>query len=81
MNLQDRNSSTRGLSFMLTTAEAAARLGVSPATLRGWKCERTGPPYVQLSARCVRYAEEDIAKFAADRRVVPAVKAVGIFKR
>lgn len=52
-------------------------LGIASATLRDWKCHRVGPPYIQLSARCVRYIEADILKFAADRRVVPVVKALG----
>ena len=58
----------------LTTQEAASMLGIAAATLRDWKCQRVGPPYIQLSARCVRYSEADILKFAADRRVVPVVK-------
>jgi hypothetical protein len=60
------------------TAAAAALLGISPATLRDWKCQRIGPPYIQLSARCVRYAVKDLEKFVADRRVIPAVISLGI---
>jgi predicted DNA-binding transcriptional regulator AlpA len=80
VNLQVRNSSILGSSSLLTTAEAAAKLGVASTTLRGWRSERTGPPYIQISTRCIRYAEADLLKFAADRRVVPSVKAVGRFK-
>jgi hypothetical protein len=60
------------------TATAAALLGISPATLRDWKCQRIGPPYIQLSARCVRYAVKDLEKFVADRRVIPSVISLGI---
>ena len=55
-------------------------IGVAAATLRDWKCCRTGPAYVQLSAKCVRYRESDVEKFIADRRVVPSVKDLGRFR-
>jgi predicted DNA-binding transcriptional regulator AlpA len=64
----------------LSTVEAAEMLGVAPATLRDWKCQRTGPPYIQISTRCVRYSEADIRQYAADRRVVPTVRSVGRFR-
>lgn len=63
----------------LKTAEAAEILGVKPSTLRDWKCQRIGPPYIQTSARCVRYYEADIHQYNADRRVVPTVRLVGRF--
>lgn len=67
------------ISRLLNTAEAAEMLGIEPSTLRDWKCQRIGPPYIQTSARCVRYYEEDIHQFNADRRVVPTVRCVGRF--
>jgi DNA-binding transcriptional MerR regulator len=56
------------------TAEAAEMLGIRPATLRGWKAQRIGPPFIQLSPRCVRYSEADILLYANERRVVPCVR-------
>ncbi|WP_390890486.1 helix-turn-helix transcriptional regulator [Tunturiibacter lichenicola] len=61
----------------LNTAEAADLLGIRPATLRGWKAQRVGPPFIQLSPRCVRYAESDILRYANERRVVPSVREHG----
>jgi predicted DNA-binding transcriptional regulator AlpA len=61
----------------LNTAQAAEMLGVRPATMRGWKAQRVGPPFIQLSARCVRYAESDIQAYANERRVVPCVRETG----
>lgn len=55
----------------LTTVEAAAMLGISPATLRGWKAQRIGPPFIQLSPRCVRYDHRDIQQYVHERRCVP----------
>ncbi len=62
------------LSKSLNTSEASEMLGVRPATLRGWKARRIGPPFLQLSPRCVRYAEDDILQYANERRVVPSVR-------
>jgi hypothetical protein len=62
----------------IDTAAAAALIGISPATLRDWKCQRIGPPYIQLSSRCVRYTIKDLEKFVSDRRVVPLVREIGV---
>jgi hypothetical protein len=65
---------TTNLTRTLNTAQAAEMLGIRPATLRGWKAQRLGPPFIQLSPRCVRYAEDDIRAYAEERRVVPCVR-------
>ena len=62
----------------LSTEEAAHEIGIQPVTLRAWKGQRTGPPYIQVTARCVRYLRTDIAKFIADRRVVPSPRILGV---
>jgi hypothetical protein len=64
---------------MLDTEQAGAYLGVAGATLRDWKCQRIGPPFVQLSARVVRYRRSDLEQFIASRRVVPKVRSIGRF--
>jgi len=46
---------------LLTTAQAAALLGLSPRTLEGLRLRGGGPRYVRLSARAVRYRREDLA--------------------
>jgi hypothetical protein len=46
---------------MLNDEQAARRLGVSPATLRSWRCREIGPPFVKLglgSQAPVRYNPE-----------------------
>jgi len=40
---------------MLTTAEASEYLGVNEGTLRNWRSERRGPPFVTLAPRVIRY--------------------------
>ena len=61
---------------VLDTEQAAAFMGLAPATLRDWKAQRIGPPYVQFSARCVRYRRVDLEQFMVDRRVVPAPRYI-----
>lgn len=56
-------------------------LGVAPATLRDWKCQRIGPAFVQYGPHCVRYLESDLHKFIASKRVVPYVREVGRKRR
>lgn len=64
----------KNLTRSLNTEEAAEILGIRPATLRGWKAQRVGPPFIQLSPRCVRYDEQDIHTYANERKVVPSVR-------
>ena len=40
---------------LLTTEQAAALLQLSPRTLRRWRSEGKGPPWVALGSRRVRY--------------------------
>jgi predicted DNA-binding transcriptional regulator AlpA len=63
----------------LTTKQAADMIGIKPVTLRAWKGARTGPAYVQVTSRCVRYRKSDVEKFISDRRVIPSVRSVGRF--
>jgi excisionase family DNA binding protein len=48
---------------LLTPKEAAAKLRVSMATLRGWRKEGKGPTVVRLSRRTFRYSEEHIKEY------------------
>jgi predicted DNA-binding transcriptional regulator AlpA len=57
----------------LNTAQAAEWLGLEESTLRDWRSDRKGPPYIKISARCIRYAMEDLVKWRNDRRHVPSV--------
>ncbi|NYZ16873.1 helix-turn-helix domain-containing protein [Azospirillum sp. RWY-5-1] len=47
--------------------EAAELLGVAPQTLAHWRVRGTGPRYITLSARCVRYRASDIRTWLDDR--------------
>lgn len=51
----------------LRTKDAAAFLGIAPATLRNWKALRIGPPARKLSGRLVVYSLDDLHAFMAAR--------------
>lgn len=55
---------------LLTTAEAAAALGLQPCTLNQWRYLRKGPPYREHGKR-VFYSAADLAAWSAANRVDP----------
>lgn len=66
------NNSTSGTSVVprlaLSTAEAAASIGVSAKTLRNWRSAGRGPVYVKLGNR-VSYRTTDLDAWLADQVV------------
>ena len=48
---------------LLTTSQAAERLGLSPRTLEEWRLRGGGPVFRKLGRRTVRYAETDLTDF------------------
>ncbi|MGD0290581.1 MAG: helix-turn-helix domain-containing protein [Candidatus Binataceae bacterium] len=48
---------------------ASAYIGVSPRTMERWRAERTGPPFIRLSVRAIRYSRAAIVAWIAGRTV------------
>ena len=46
---------------------AADFLGVTPRALQKWRITGTGPQYVRISGRCVRYRRRDLIVWAETR--------------
>ena len=44
----------------LTEREAARYVGVSPAVLRLWRAEGTGPTYFRAGSKLIRYLRRDL---------------------
>ncbi len=44
---------------LLNTKQAAQLLGLAPATLHGYRCEGTGPPYIKMGG-AVRYRRSSL---------------------
>jgi predicted DNA-binding transcriptional regulator AlpA len=53
--------------LLLDERGAAAMLGMTPRTLQEWRRVGSGPPYVRISSRCVRYRVADLESWAAER--------------
>jgi predicted DNA-binding transcriptional regulator AlpA len=51
------------LDQLLDTAGAAKLLGIAPRTLLLWRMEGTGPQFVRVGTKAVRYRSADIARF------------------
>ena len=45
---------------LLDAPATAGYLGVTVVQLRDWRYRRTGPPYLKLGRRTVRYAKSDL---------------------
>ena len=50
---------------LLTTAQAADLLGVSPRTMEDWRRWERGPAYIRLGYKVVRYRLPDIESFVS----------------
>lgn len=55
---------------MLTTEELAGRWGMSPKTLRNWRCNNRGPAYTIIGGR-VKYPEDFVKEYEEDNTVIP----------
>jgi hypothetical protein len=63
---------------LLNDHQTAKQLGISPATLRSWRCRGIGPAFIKMGnglKAAVRYAEADLQQFIAQSRHVPSVRA------
>lgn len=61
---------------LLTELQAAEFLGLKPRTLQAWRWSGSGPRFVRLSARAVRYRQSDLDTFVAARLVHSASEEV-----
>ena len=67
--LQDAATTDQVLDDRLyNEARAAQRIDVSPRTLQKWRVTGAGPPFIQLSARCIRYRHADLMQWAQQHR-------------
>ena len=48
---------------LLTTTQAAERLGTSPRTLEDWRLRGGGPVFHKIGRRLVRYSPADLDDF------------------
>ncbi|HEX7380891.1 MAG TPA: helix-turn-helix domain-containing protein [Nevskiaceae bacterium] len=55
--------------LMLTDLEVAELFGTATQTIRDWRWKGTGPAYIKLGPRMVRYRAEDIKAFIEGHRM------------
>jgi predicted DNA-binding transcriptional regulator AlpA len=55
----------------LTVQQLAAREGVAVQTVYGWNKTRTGPRYMKIGGRLVRYRLEDVIKWERTQQADP----------
>lgn len=55
--------------FLISEEQAAELIGLTPRFLQARRYQGTGPPFVRISSRCIRYRPDDIRRWAADRLV------------
>jgi hypothetical protein len=53
--------------LLVDEAHAAELLSVNPRTLQQWRLRGTGPQFVRISTRCVRYRYRDLFAWAEER--------------
>jgi hypothetical protein len=53
--------------IFLNEARAADLISVNPRTLQQWRMRGTGPQFVRISSRCVRYRYRDLMAWADER--------------
>ncbi len=56
-------------SSLLTTHQASDLLGLQPATLKRWRVVGTGPKYIRIGRRTIRYRPADIKHFISQSNV------------
>ncbi|WBO58042.1 MULTISPECIES: AlpA family transcriptional regulator [unclassified Acidocella] len=60
---------------LLTARQAGELLGVSSETLERWRGAGTGPAFIKLSGRYIRYRQDDLEAFIKARRCQSTARA------
>ncbi len=68
-----RNSKGPDPNILLTTKDAAERLGKHPAVLADWRHQKRGPKYVKMG-RSIRYRVSDLTAWIDAHTIEPAAK-------
>lgn len=68
------------ISALLLPEEVAGITGLSVETLAQWRSQRKGIPFVKISRNCVRYRQDDLEAWLAER-IVPVAADPSIAER
>lgn len=53
---------------LLTSAEVAERLGITPRTLTEWRIRGYGPAFIEIAKRNIRYDSSDLENWLLSRK-------------
>lgn len=56
---------------LLTTEQAAKYVGVRPKQMQGWRHDKTGPRFIRLNSKTVRYRMTDLDEWVKSKQVNP----------
>ncbi len=65
------NSTTAGTPAVLTETELSERWKMSIRTLQFWRYRKTGPKYIKIHGRAVRYPMDAILAYEAEAGIEP----------
>ena len=71
------SNSEECLDWFVSEAKAANMLDVTPKALQKWRGNGTGPRFLKISARCVRYRIKDLYDWAEGRTVQSTSEVAG----
>jgi len=52
---------------LLTEEQAAAFIGVTRRAMQAWRINCSGPKYVRISSRCIRYRKANLIEWSKNR--------------
>ena len=59
---------------LLTPAQTSPLTGYSQRTLDNKRCNGSGPKFIRLSSRCVRYRRRDVLEWVAERERISSAR-------
>ena len=66
---KNHSALTPTTSPLLTPSQAADWMGLKTATLRDWRRTGTGPKWISINRKTIRYRLADLVAFAVQREV------------
>jgi predicted DNA-binding transcriptional regulator AlpA len=57
---------SRPLDPLVTEKEVGLLLNLTPQCLQAWRQNGEGPPFIRISARCIRYRRSDVEAWIAE---------------
>jgi phage terminase Nu1 subunit (DNA packaging protein) len=63
----ETNMIVKSIQEILNEKQAADYLGVTARALQAWRYRGGGPRFIRISARCIRYRQDDLEQWLSER--------------